>query len=150
MHFQGLPSGAMVKNPFTNDYRRSKRPRVWSLGQEEGNSNSLQYACLENSVDRGAWRASPWVCKESDITEHARTPYISKYEVMFLYTLTFWIHLLCIFLSFSPSQWPFLLSPSLDLPFPNFYTWLCTKDCSLFLFISLKIVLIHFIPSYVI
>ena len=42
------------------------------------------------------------------------------------------------------------LSPSLDLHFPNLYMWLCTKDYSLFLFISLKIVLIHFIPSCVI
>ena len=27
-----------------------------SLG--EGNGNPLQYSCLENSMDRGAWRAS--------------------------------------------------------------------------------------------
>ena len=33
-----------------------------SLG--EGNSNPLQYSCLENSMDRGAWRAT-----ESDTTE---------------------------------------------------------------------------------
>ena len=37
---------------------------VQSLGQEdplekEGNGNPLQYSCLENSVDRGAWRATP-------------------------------------------------------------------------------------------
>ena len=25
---------------------------------EEGNSNPLQYSCLENSVDRGAWKAT--------------------------------------------------------------------------------------------
>ena len=24
----------------------------------EGNSNPLQYSCLENSMDRGAWRAT--------------------------------------------------------------------------------------------
>ena len=24
----------------------------------EGNGNSLQYSCLENSMDRGAWRAT--------------------------------------------------------------------------------------------
>ena len=32
---------------------------VWSLGQEdspeEGNGNPLQYYCLENPMDRGAW-----------------------------------------------------------------------------------------------
>ena len=31
----------------------------------EGNGNSLQYSCLENSINRGAWRA-PWGHKESD------------------------------------------------------------------------------------
>ena len=37
----------------------------------EGNGNPLQYSCLENPMDRGAWRAtySPQGCKESDMTE---------------------------------------------------------------------------------
>ena len=37
----------------------------------EGNGSPLQYSFLENSTDRGAWRAiySPWGCKESDMTE---------------------------------------------------------------------------------
>ena len=35
-----------------------------------GNGNPLQYSCLENSMDRGAWWAySPWGRKESDTTE---------------------------------------------------------------------------------
>ena len=34
-----------------------------------GNGNPLQYSCLENSIDRGAWQASQWGCKESDTTE---------------------------------------------------------------------------------
>ena len=40
-----------------------------SLG--EGNGNSLQFSCLENSIDRGAWQTtySPWGLKESDTTE---------------------------------------------------------------------------------
>ena len=47
---------------------------VQSLGQEdspgEGNGNLLQYSCLENSMDRGAWRATVHgVAKESDMTE---------------------------------------------------------------------------------
>ena len=33
------------------------------------NSNLLQYSCLENPMDGGAWWASPWGCKESDTTE---------------------------------------------------------------------------------
>ena len=30
--------------------------RMWSTG--EGNGNPLQYSCLENSMDRGAWWAT--------------------------------------------------------------------------------------------
>ena len=41
-----------------------------SLGQEdtlgEGNGNPLQYSCLENPMNRGAWWAA--VARESDMT----------------------------------------------------------------------------------
>ena len=33
----------------------------------EGNGNPLQYSCLENPTDGGAW--CPWGCKESNTTE---------------------------------------------------------------------------------
>jgi len=47
--------------------------RVQSLGQEdspeEGNGNPLQYSCLGNPMDRGAWWATVhWVAKELDMT----------------------------------------------------------------------------------
>ena len=32
--------------------------QVPSLGQEGGNGNPLQYSCLENPMDRGAWQAT--------------------------------------------------------------------------------------------
>ena len=37
----------------------------------EGNGNLLNYSCLENPMDRGAWYVtySPWGCKESETTE---------------------------------------------------------------------------------
>ena len=35
----------------------------------EGNGNPLQYSCLGNPMDRGAWWASPWDPKELDMTE---------------------------------------------------------------------------------
>ena len=34
----------------------------------EGDGNPLQYSCLENSMDRGAWQAT-WGCKESGMTK---------------------------------------------------------------------------------
>ena len=45
----------------------------------EGNGNSLQYSCLEDSMDRGAWQATwqaacPWGCKELDMTEQLILP----------------------------------------------------------------------------
>ena len=35
----------------------------------EGNGNPLQYSCLENSVDGGAWWATVHGVAESDVTE---------------------------------------------------------------------------------
>jgi len=32
----------------------------------EGNDNPLQYSCLENPMDRGAWRATVHGLQESD------------------------------------------------------------------------------------
>ena len=42
----------------------------WGRSPGEGNDNPLQYSCLENSIDSGAWWATVhWVAKESDTTE---------------------------------------------------------------------------------
>ena len=35
----------------------------------DGNGNLLQYSCLENSMDRGDWRATVHGLEESDMTE---------------------------------------------------------------------------------
>ena len=42
---------------------------VLGRSPREGNSNPFQYSCLENSTDRGAWRATVHrVSKELDMT----------------------------------------------------------------------------------
>ena len=44
----------------------------------EGNGNPLQYPCLENPMDRGAWGGySSWGCKESDMPEMTEHTYMS-------------------------------------------------------------------------
>ena len=37
--------------------QETQETQVWSLGQV-GNGNLLQYSCLENSMDSGAWRGA--------------------------------------------------------------------------------------------
>ena len=53
----GYPGGiGMVKNPPASAARQETQ--VPSLGWEDsrgGDGNPLQYSCLENSMDRGAW-----------------------------------------------------------------------------------------------
>ena len=38
----------------------------------EGNGKPLQYSCLENPTDRGAWQEPLWGCKESDTTQQLK------------------------------------------------------------------------------
>ena len=58
----------MVKNLPASAGDTSAIPGLRSLG--EGNGNSLQYSCLENSMDRGAWQATVHGdAKESDMTQ---------------------------------------------------------------------------------
>jgi len=56
----------MVNNTPTNAGDVGLIPG-WGRAPGEGNGNSLQYSCLENSVDGGAWRAKAHrVAKELD------------------------------------------------------------------------------------
>ena len=41
-----------------------------------GHGSPLQYFCLENPMDRGAWEAAVRAVTELDMTEHACTKYI--------------------------------------------------------------------------
>ena len=53
MNFLG---GAVIKNPPANARNADSVPGVGrSPGQ--GNGNPLQYSCLGNPMDRGAWQA---------------------------------------------------------------------------------------------
>ena len=47
----------MVKNPFANagDIRVAGSIPGWGRSPGEGHDNPLQYSCMENPMDRGAW-----------------------------------------------------------------------------------------------
>ena len=55
----GFPGGSVVKNPPANAGVAGDVGSVPGLGKSlgVGNGNLLQYACLENFMDRGAWQA---------------------------------------------------------------------------------------------
>ena len=50
----------MIKNPSTNSEDIRDRGLIPGLGRspEGGHGNSLQYSCLEDPMDRGAWQAT--------------------------------------------------------------------------------------------
>jgi len=61
----------VVKNPPANAGNIRDAGLIPESGRYpgEGNGNPLQYSCLENSMNRGAWAGySPWGHKESDMT----------------------------------------------------------------------------------
>ena len=59
MYMHSFPGGTVVKNPLVNagDARDagSTPGSVRSTGG--GNGSPLQFSCLENSMDKGAWQA---------------------------------------------------------------------------------------------
>ena len=63
----GFPGGLVVKNPPANAGDTGSIP---GLGRSpgEGNGNPLQYSCLENPMDRGAWWAPVNRVAELDTT----------------------------------------------------------------------------------
>ena len=56
----GFPGGSVVKNPPANAGDAGDVGLIPGLGRSpgEGNGNPLQYSCLENPMDRGAWWAT--------------------------------------------------------------------------------------------
>ena len=53
--YMGFPGGSVVKNPWANAGDAGWIPGSGS-SPGEGNGNPLQYHCLQNSMDRGAWQ----------------------------------------------------------------------------------------------
>ena len=67
----GFPGGSVVNNTPTNAGYTGNAGSIPGLARSprEGNSNPLQYSCLENPTDRGAQRATVHGLTELDTTE---------------------------------------------------------------------------------
>ena len=72
----GFPGSRVVKNLPANagDARDAGSIPGSGSSPRGGSGNPLQYSRLENSIDRGAWRATvQGGHKKSDMTEHTHT-----------------------------------------------------------------------------
>ena len=70
--YSGFPSCSVVKNLPDKEGDAGDSGLIPGLGRSPGvgNGNPLQYSCLGNPMDRGAWQATVHgVAKESDMTE---------------------------------------------------------------------------------
>ena len=75
----GFPGGTDGKESACNAGDPGLIPRL-GKSPGEGNGNPLQYSCLENAMDREAWRATVHGLAELDVTEqltHTHTHSIS-------------------------------------------------------------------------
>ena len=58
--YQGFPGGTVVKNLPANAGDERDTGLIPGLGRSpgEGRGNPLQYSCLENPMENGAWQAT--------------------------------------------------------------------------------------------
>ena len=84
---RGFPDSSVIKNPPANAVDSGL---ILGLGRSpgRGNGNPLQYSCLGNPMDRGAWRATVHgVAKESGQDLASKTTTTTTKTQYFKYTL---------------------------------------------------------------
>ena len=75
----------MAKNPSANAEDAGDMGSIPRLVQSpgDGSGEPLQYYCLKNSMDRGAWQATIHRVAESDTTQRLST-HITQSKVIFV------------------------------------------------------------------
>ena len=82
----------MVKNPPANVEDAKGMTLIPGSGRspEVGNGNPVQYSCLENSMDRGAWKATIHGATKSQTRQSTYTRdlkrifFLSLYQIFYL------------------------------------------------------------------
>ena len=87
--FLGFPGGSDSKESTCNTGDLGSIPEL-RRSSGEGNGYPLQYSCLENPMDRGAWQASLHGKAEPDTTEQLSLLFL-KPIAFILFTLLFLI-----------------------------------------------------------
>ena len=78
----------MVKNPPAKQETQVQSLSGRSPG--EGNGNPLQYSCLENPMDRGAWRATVhWIANSRTQLSDRLSLFIKTYKTFSSLNVTY-------------------------------------------------------------
>ena len=102
---EGFPHGMVVKNPPADACDTGDRGLIAGLGRScgGGNGNLLQYSCLENSTDRGPWRASVQGVTNS---QTLLSNWVSRHTHIYTHV---WIGVLLVLFKFSPYLLDYIL-----------------------------------------
>ena len=75
----------VVKNPLANTQDVRDVNLIPGSGRSPGGGqcNLLQYSCLENPMDRGAWQATVYGVTESDTTEAPQHTHTRMHTIVF-------------------------------------------------------------------
>ena len=88
-HTHGFPDGSVGRESVLPAMQETQEAQVRSPGQEdpleEGMETHYQYSCLENPMDRGAWRATVHRDSESDMTEATEHVHTHTYTYIATY-----------------------------------------------------------------
>ena len=74
----GFPGGSAVKNPPAMQETAGSIPR-WGRSPGGGHGIALQYSCLENRMDRGAWGATVHRATKSRLWQQAHMSWCSSF-----------------------------------------------------------------------